>query len=259
MSPPTNGQAALVATATAAVVIAVLVVSAGLVPGFDPFPNGTPPPAYTEAQAAFLAQQFLRWLPGGPWQLASAEGFAFTNPNTFQLGAFGQTLSCSPTNASSWIVPDGPSSGDFRTGGAILWLLMYASLAPGGLSLLLDVRSGSAELVGRMPHFCLPGGGGFSLGMTLDSSVAMNSVLTTANGTRYSANFATSNVLLQLEPGSFGAIWLVYLSACNDEFWQPAPGGPPNGPGPTPPGVLFSAVSATNGTVLEQPLKTTSC
>jgi hypothetical protein len=264
MSPVSSSsyrhQTAIVGGVAVAGTALILVIAAGLIPGFNPFPPagfvGVP---YTEGQAAQAAQDSARSIPGGPWQLLFAEGFAFTNPNSFQLAVLGRNATCSPTDMTSQLAPDGPSSGNYQNGGAVLWLLMYASTDPSGGSLFIQFLNGFAQEVGEMPGFCLPFQGSYALGPTLDSSVAMHKVLSTTNGSHFAASFPTSNVYLQLQPGFPGAVWLVYLSACSDVFWQPGFGGGPNGPEPPPPGVLYSVVSATNGSVLEQPLTTTPC
>jgi hypothetical protein len=234
------------------VTIAAVVVAAGFISGIYLFPKGSSPGPDTEAQAAAAAKAILVSAPGGPWGLTYAEGFAFTTASFFDLAAYGGNESCSPTGNVPRGVSEGPYSGEYRSGTAVLWLLLYASAVAGSEFLLVQVLNGSAQQIGEIPHYCYPPIVGEPLGPAIDSSAAVHSVLSTVNGSRFASMFEVSNVSFALQhSGPTGAIWIISFSACNQNFGAPG--------SPTPAGWTYSYISANNGTVDLPPFSAEPC
>lgn len=245
-------------TVGGAVGLTLLIVAAGVVPGVAPFPSGgaVGPDAVTAWQAVTLAEGVLALTPGGPWRLASAEGYDYATAYNFDMNTYAGQLSCSPTGGIPDLVSDGPFSGNWRSGDAVLWILLYASEVPGNPPLVVQVHQGVAQEVGKLPPNCFPLAVHFTLGPVLDSAVAADAILSSSNGSRYASSFSAFNVSFLLVPDAPGASWLVSFSACFPYFWW---GPVPGFPSVPPNGMLAAAVSASDGTFELAPIVTGAC
>lgn len=232
--PPGRADRRRLWISLAGVLIALLVVLSalwytGVIPRASA-PSSQYLTADTEGQAVAAAQPILKGIPGGPWNLSHAEGYAATNSSSFP---FHPPTTCgaslNTTNAT-----DGPYSGAYASGEAVLWLLMFASSNTPGSTVGIEVDQGVATDLGTDRAGCAwlsPVG---VLGPVVDSSAAVEAVLATLNGTRFESMFTHADVRYILDY-SASPQWDIVMNGCSGLFDSP--------------GTLSATVWAGNGTI----------
>lgn len=249
--------ALLIVALSVAVVIGLTV--DGIVPAVAPGTTSGSVEVTTFYQAVSLSARFADHVPGGPWLLVDAGGFAWTYPVNVTGGGFGTTGSCAPVGGNVPLNQVPAYSGDYSSGAATFWDLSYVS--PSNASGVLDiaVMDGAASEVGVVPdaHGCTaiynylrqfgliyanlqyyldPDSGDI-----IDSSSAVQAMIATPTGTDFEADLPTGNLSAELVVGSQGPIWALQIDA----------GACSSGTGRW--STLLGDVFATNGTIAVAP------
>jgi hypothetical protein len=197
----------------------------------------------TLAEALQSASTTVTSVPGGPWVLTSAVGVAYSvswSLNGSRLADQCSILYGSWSNASYRA-----GSGNYSHGQAGIWVLSFVgrAISSGILWVLVSYGTATQVAVVSASGMCSEYAGP-ALGTVVDSSVAMNKVLATANGSRFVEMFPRANVTYALGPGA-PPIWTLELNACGSYA-----GGA---------GMVTSSVWASNGTLEKLPSAPVSC
>lgn len=227
-------------------VVALVVVVFVILQGFGLFAtrsSGNMARPLTFGEALESASSSVRSAPGGPWALTSAVGVAYTVPWSLDGSRLADQCSITYGSWSNATYPEGP--GNYSSGRAGIWILSFAGPAVSSGILWVLVSNGTATQVAvtSAAGACLEYAGP-PLGTVVDSSVAINEVLATANGSRFAEMFPRANVTYALGPAT-PPIWTLGLKACGSL----AGGG----------GVATSSVWASNGTLEKPPSAPLSC
>jgi hypothetical protein len=231
----------VIAGVAVALTVAVFVIFQGF--GLFAGSSANGPRPDTLSQALQSASSTLSYAPGGPWSLTSAVGVAYTVSWTLDASHLANQCSTISGTFANATYPAG--SGNYSQGQADIWVLSFAGPAASSGILWIAVGYGTATEIGvvSVSSQCSQYSGP-PLGTVLDSSVAMEKVLATTNGSRFAEMFSRANVTYVLGPGS-PPLWTIHLSPC--------------GPIVAGPGVLTSSVSASNGTIQTLPRAPTAC
>lgn len=185
----------------------------------------------------------LASVPGGPWHLTSAVGVAYTVP--WSLDGSLLAHECSIISGTWDNATYHAGSGNYSGGEAGIWVLSFSG--PTTTSGILWVLVGYG-VVAQFAVVAVSGTcseySGPSLGTVIDSSVAMEKVLATANGSRFAGMFPQANVTYALGPGS-PPVWTIHFSPCGAFV-----AGPES---------VSSSVWALNGTVQDPPHAPVAC
>jgi hypothetical protein len=229
---------ALVVGAIIAAAIVILLVVLG---GGSPGPGTIPAPS-TFSQAAGEAQSVIASVSGGPWNLSSAYGISATVP--FMLNNTDLVLGCNVTGGNFGVDSYPSGSGAYSGGQATVWILSYVSTGAGGGTLWVQVVNGVATELGvtnnsgRCATTGVPG-----LGPVIDSSVAVEKILATPNGTRFSQAFPKANATYSIG-GWPNPTWIISLNGCGRYVAGP--------------GTLLASVWASNATIQNAPREPTT-
>lgn len=170
------------------------------------------------------------------WNISGAEGISVTVP--FSLNNSLMVLGCNVTSGAFGPTNYPAGDGNYSSGATTLWILSYLPPHEPGSTLWIQVVNGRASELGAAEGGKCSGYGGNGVGDVVDSSVAMQSILATVNGTRFGQTFPTANETLSLGPGS-SPTWTVSLNACGRYVEGP--------------GALLASVWALNGTIQNPP------
>lgn len=175
-------------------------------------------------------------VPNGPWSLTGAVGLGVTVP--FTLNNSIAALGCNVTSGSFGMntYPNGP--GAYSGGQATVWILSYVTGSPSAGTLYVQVVNGTASKMGTVSGGKCTGNSAAEVGTVIDSSKAMQEVLSTTNGTRFVQAFSRANATLSLSAGA-DATWTISLNGCGRYVLGP--------------GTLLASVWASNGTMQNPP------
>jgi len=232
---PSRKQVRVVAIVTAIVVVGIVLLASGIVPGFGPSSKATSPTLDTEAQAVAAAHGITSSVAGGPWSLSFAQGLAFTVPVTDR---FPVVHNCTANGTTTVNASAGPFPGDYSAGVAVLWVLGYSSPTTESGGLQVEVEDGVASDLGVGP-VCSGSGSIPPLGSVIDSSTAVQSVLATTNGSLFLRDASRANVSLLLANDGSSPVWDIQFGACDYLTIGP--------------GLLLASVWAVNGTIDQAP------
>jgi hypothetical protein len=222
--------------AVGAIVTVAIVVLLVVLVGGSPGPGTTSAPS-TFSQAAGDARAVTASVSGGPWNLSSAYGISVTVP--FVLNNTLLSLGCNVTSGNFGVDSYPSGSGAYSDGQATVWILSFVSTGAGGGMLWVQVVNGAATELGvtnnsgRCATTGLPG-----LGPVIDSSVAMEKILATPNGTRFAQAFPKANATYSIGYGP-NPTWIISLNGCGRYMAGP--------------GTLLASVWALNGTIQNAP------
>lgn len=224
----------------------VVVASFVVLQGFGVFASGgtgSAPHAETLTEALATASSVEAAVPGGPWHLTSAVGVAYSIPWSLDGSLLADRCSVTSGGWANATYPAG--SGNYSLGEAGIWVLSFSGMSAANGVLWVLVNSGAAaqdavvSVSGACSEYYGP-----SLGTVVDSSVAVERVLATTNGSRFAEMFPRANVTYALGPAT-PAVWSIHFSPC---------GAYVEGPGS-----VSSSVWALNGTVDASPSAPEAC
>jgi hypothetical protein len=224
------------------VVVAVLVIfqGIGLVTTGG---SGSSARPVTLAEALQSTSNTVTSVAGGPWVLTSAVGVAYDVSWSLDGSLLATECSIISGSWSNATYPAG--SGNYSHGQAGIWVLSFAgrTVSSGVLWVLVSYGTAAQVAVVSVSGMCSEYAGQ-GLGTVVDSSVAMDKVLATANGSRFAEMFPRANVTYALGPG-VPPIWTLGFDACG-----PYAGGL---------GAMTSSVWASNGTLEKPPSAPVLC
>ncbi len=241
---PPQGSGIAVGAALAIVVLLL----AGIVPGFRLTPSPAGPSVETERTAAGAAEAIAAAAPGGPWTFFGAVGVGSwsggplgENGTSRLVGAFSACAAGGPLPPWPPLVPTpGPT---YAEGLLSAWAFGYFSTAGPGAILVVLVAGGTARPFAEFGGATCPQPTPpiVAFGGSADSPAAARAVVATPLGAAFVAGHPRANVTLSLLPGystgtGWAPLWLVTVSAC----------GPSAG---TDPGVLEAFVNGTSAAV----------
>lgn len=226
----------------AVVVAAVVVVACLVLQGTSLSSTGSASGPDTLDGAVAASSNILASVAGGPWHLTSAVGLGYRAPWT--LDANRLKTECTPISGSYANATYPAGSGNYTEGQAGVWVLSFAAPNASSGILWVVVGFGSATEIGVVAASGVCAEDSSFLGTVVDSSVAMEQVLATSNGTRYAHMFSLANATYALGPG-VPPVWTIHLSACTQVV--------------SGPGTLDSSVWALNGTIQDPPRVPSIC
>lgn len=222
----------IVALACFAVLIVILLVV--LVGGSRSPTTHSSPTTFSESLGD--ANAIVSAVPNGPWYLTGAFGQGVTVP--FSLNMSGAALSCNVTSGSFGRDNYPAGDGIYSGGQATVWILSYETPNPVTGTLYVQVIDGAASEMGTVTGGKCVGGHGEGLGTVVDSSAAIQTVLSTTNGSRFAQAFPRANATFSLSVGT-DSTWIISLNGCGKYVLGP--------------GTLYASVWAANGTLQNSP------
>jgi len=232
----------IVAGIVAVVIVAVFVILQG-VGSLSSGGAGSASHPATFMEALQSASSTVASVSGGPWSLTSAVGVAYTVP--WSLDAFRLSHQCTAISGTFQNATYPAGSGNYTGGQAGVWVLSFAGPAPSGGVLFVVVGYGSATEIGIVSASgSCRGYYGIPVGNVVDSSVAMEKVLVTTNGSRFAQMFPRSNATYFIGP-EVPPVWTISLSPCADIVRGA--------------GAVESTIWAVNGTIQSPPQAPTVC
>lgn len=222
----------LVAGACFAVLIVVLLV---VLVGGSLSPAGQSGPT-TFSESAADAGGIVSSVPNGPWVLTGALGMGVTVP--FALNNSIAAEGCNVTSGSFGTSTYPSGDGAYSGGQATVWILSYVTANPSAGTLYVQVINGAASEMGVVTGGKCVGNSALEVGTVVDSSAAMQAVLSTTNGSRFVQAFPRANATLSLTTGP-ESTWIISLNGCGRYYLGP--------------GTLLASVWAANGTIQNSP------